>query len=106
MIQMNLVTEQKQTHRLRERTYGCRQGQERREEVVGEFGMDTYTAIFKMDNQQVLPCSTGNSAQGFVAAWIGAESEGERVHACVWLSPFAVHLRWSQCCLLIDYTPI
>ena len=31
---------------------------------------------------------------------------GEPIHVCVWLSPFAVHLKLSQLCLLIDYTLI
>ena len=45
---MNLVTKQKDTHRLRERTYGC-QGKR----IVREIEMDiVHTAIFKMDNQQ------------------------------------------------------
>ena len=46
MIQMNLFAKQKETHRLREQTYGCWEGK-----VVREFGMDI--CIFKMDNQQV-----------------------------------------------------
>ena len=43
MIQANLFTEQEQTHRLRERTYGYQR--------AWEFGMDMY-AIFKIDSQQ------------------------------------------------------
>ena len=39
--------------------------------------------------------STGNSAQRYVAAWMGGELGGERIHVCVWLSPFAVHLKLS-----------
>ena len=31
---------------------------------------------------------------------------GEWVHVYVWLSPFTVHLKSSQHCLLISYTPI
>ena len=37
MIQMNLFTKEKETHRLREQIYGC---------------LMVHTAIFKMDNQQ------------------------------------------------------
>ena len=36
--------------------------------------------------------STGNSAQPYVAAWMGAGFGGEQIHGYVWLSPFAVHL--------------
>ena len=35
---------------------------------------------FKIDNQQVLLYSTGNSAQCCVAAWIGGELGGEWIH--------------------------
>jgi len=43
------------------------------EGIVREFGMDIQTAIFKMDNQQDLLYSTWNSAQCYVAAWMGEE---------------------------------
>ena len=33
-----------------------------------------------------------------VAAWKGGEFGGEQIHVCVWLSPFAVHLKPSQHC--------
>ena len=39
-------------------------------------------------------------------AWIGGEFRGEWIPVCVWLSPFAVHLKLSQPYLLIGYTPI
>ena len=38
---------------------------------------------------------TGNSAQCYVAAWMGGEFGGEWIHVYVWLSPFAAHLRLS-----------
>ena len=34
----------------------------------------------------------------YMAAWMGGESEGKWIHAYVWLSPFAIHLRPSQHC--------
>ena len=40
--------------------------------------------------------STGNSAQCYVAAWMGGAFGGERIHVYVGLSLFAVHLRLSQ----------
>ena len=40
----NELTKQKETHRLRKRTYGC-QG----EVIVREFGMDMYTVLNSMD---------------------------------------------------------
>ena len=48
-----------------------------------------------MDNQQG-PTVAGDSAQCYVAAWMGGESGGEWLHVYVWLSPFAVHLTLSQ----------
>ena len=43
--------------------------------------------------------STGNSAQCYVAAWMGGEFEAEWIHVYVRLNPF-VHLKLSQ-----SYTP-
>ena len=47
MIQMNLLTKQKQTQRLRELTYGCWRGSEEWEGIgiVREFGMDMCTLL-------------------------------------------------------------
>ena len=61
-----------------------------------EAQMDTYTALFKVDNQQ--GPTVQNSAQCYVAAWIGGQFGGEWIHAYVWLSPFAVHLKLSKHC--------
>ena len=51
-----------------------------------------------MDNPQGLLYSTGNSAECYVAAWMGKEFGGEWIHVYVWLSPFAVYLKLSQHC--------
>ena len=50
--------------------------------------------------------SIGNSAQGYVAAWMGEDLGGERIHVYVWLSHLAIHLKLSQHWLLIGCTPI
>ena len=42
--------------------------------------------------------NTWNSAQYYVAIWMGGELGGEWIHEYVWLSPFAVHLKLSQHC--------
>ena len=42
--------------------------------------------------------STWNSAQCYVAAWMGEEFKGEWIHAYIGRSPFTVHLKLSQCC--------
>ena len=57
-----------------------------------------YTLLYvKWITNRVLLCSTGNSAQGYVAAWMGGEFGGEWIHVYVWSSPFAVHLKLSHC---------
>ena len=69
------------------------------EEIVREFGMDIYTLLYlKWITNKDLLYSTGNSAQCYVAAWMGGEFGGEWIHVYVWRSPFAVHLTLSQHC--------
>ena len=61
MIQMNALTKQKQTHRLREQTYGC-QG------IFREFGMDMYTLLcLKWINNKDLLYGTWKSVHSYVA---------------------------------------
>ena len=64
-----------------------------------ESGMDGYTLLYlKRITYKDLWYSTGNSAQGYVAAWMGGELEGEWVHACVLTRPFAIRMKLSQHC--------
>ena len=86
-------TKQKETHRLREQTYGC-QG----EGPVREFGMGIYTPLYVnwITNKDLL-YGTWNSAQCHVAAWMGGGLGGEWIHVYVWLSPSVVHLKLSHC---------
>ena len=67
--------------------------------IVREFGIDMYTLLYLkwLPNKDLL-YSTGNSAQYYVAAWMGVESGGEWIHGYVWLSHSAVHLKLSQHC--------
>ena len=82
MIQMNLLTKQKETHRLRERTYGC-----------------LYTLLYlKWITNKDLLFNTWNSAKCYGTVWMGAGFGGEWIHVHVWLSHFAVHLKLSQHC--------
>ena len=48
----------------------------------------------KFLNLFILLYSTGNSAQCYVATWMGGELGGEWIH--VRLSPFVAHLKLSQ----------
>ena len=74
-------------------------------EMVKEFGINMYILLYlKWITNKDLLYSTGNSAQCYVAAWMGGESGEEWIHVYVWLSPFTVHLKLSL--LLISYTPI
>ena len=66
------------------------------EGIVKEYGMDMYTLLYlKWITNKDLLYSTGNSAQCYVAAWMGGEFEGEWIHVYVWLSPFAMYLKLS-----------
>ena len=58
--------------------------------------MDMYTLLHlkQITNKDVL-YSTGNSAQCYVAAWMGREFGGEWIHVYVWLSPFASMYMYS-----------
>ena len=71
----------------------------RGEGILREFGMDVYTLLYlKWITNKVLLYSTRNSAQCYVAEWMGGEFRGEWIHVSVWLSPFAVHLKLLQHC--------
>ena len=62
-------------------------------------GMDTYTMLYlKWITNKNLLYSTCNSAQCYMAAWMGEGSGGEWIHVYVWLSPFAIHWKLSQHC--------
>ena len=50
--------------------------------------------------------STANSDNCYVAAWVWGKCGEEWIHVDVWLSPFLVHLKLSQHCLFIGYSPI
>ena len=59
--------------------------------------MNMYTLLcLKWVTDKDLIYSTGNSAQYYVAAWMGGEFGGECIHVYVWLSPFVVHLKLSN----------
>ena len=72
-----------------------------------KFGMSMYLLLYlKWITNKDLLYRTWNSAQCYVAHWMGGAFGGEWVHVYVWMSPFFVHVKWSQHCLLIGYTPI
>ena len=60
-------------------------------------GMDMYIQLYlKLLASQDLLYRRRNSAQCYMAAWVGGEFGGEWVYVYVCLSPFAVHLKISQ----------
>ena len=92
---MNLLTKQKETHRLRKQTHDCRG-----EEIVKDFGKIVYTLLYlKWRTSKELLYSTWSSAQCKVAAWVGEKYGGKCIHVHVWLSSFTVYLKLSQHCL-------
>ena len=73
---------------------------------VKDIGKVMYTLLYlKWITNKELLYSIWNSAQRYVAAWMGGESGGQWMHVHVWLSPFAVHLKLLQHCLLIQLYP-
>ena len=69
-------------------SYGCWG-----EGIVRNFGKVVYTLLYlKYITNKNLLYSTGNSAQCYVAAWMGGEFGEKWMHVYARLSPFAVHL--------------
>ena len=68
------------------------------EGIVREFGMNMYTLLYLkwISNKDLLVHSTWNSAQCYVAAWLGGGFRGKWIYVQVWLSPFTAHLKLSQ----------
>ena len=75
--------------------------------MVREFGMDMYTLLHlkQITNKDVL-YSTGNSAQCYVAAWMGREFGGEWIHVYVCMAESLHSSPETVSPLLIGYAPI
>ena len=69
------------------------------EGIVREFETNMYTLPYlkEIANKDLL-YSTWNSVQGYVVAWMGGKVGADWIHACGWLSPFAMDLKLSQHC--------
>ena len=70
---MNLFTKQKQTHRQNE--FMVAKGEEWAEEIETCTSTSTYYLKWMANKNQL--CSTGTSAQCYVAAWLGREFRRE-----------------------------
>ena len=69
------------------------------EEIVREFGTDMYTLLYlQWRTSKVLLYSMWNSAQYYVAVWLGGEFGGGWVHVYVCLGLFGMHLKLLQHC--------
>ena len=106
---MNLLTKQKETHRLR-KTYDC-QGKE----TVKDLGKIMYTLLcLKWITSKDLLYSTWNSAQCCLPVWMGGRFQGEWMHIYVYMYMYIyIYMSQSLHCspkpittLLINYTPI
>ena len=74
-----LIIKQKETHRLRKRTYGCQA-----EGIIGDFGKVMYTLLYlKWITNKDLLHSAWNSAQCYVPAWLGG-GLGESGYMCMY----------------------
>ena len=92
---MSLPTNQKETPRFK-RTNVVARGR-MRAGTIRELGTDMGTLLYlKWISVEDLQ----GSAQCCSLAWMGGEFGGEWIHTYGWLSPFAVHLKLSQHCLL------
>ena len=91
---MNLLINQKETHRLRKQTHGCR-----RKGIVRDLGKVMHPLLYlKWITNKDLLYSIWNSDQCYVPDWMGGVWGGKwaQVHVC--LRPFAVHLKLPQHC--------
>ena len=72
------------------------------ESIIKEFVMGLYTLLYlKWIVNKDLLYSTCNSAQCYLAAWMGGQFRREWISVYVCQSPFAVHRKLSQHCLLL-----
>ena len=108
MTQINLSMKQKKTHNIENRLVIAK-GEGKCGRMDGEFAVsrckllsiewiNTKVLLYSTGSKDLL-YSTGNSAQCYVAAWLGEERGGEWIHVYVWLwlSGFALHLKLSHC---------
>ena len=81
MVQTNLFTKQKLSHRCRKQTYGYQGG---RAGINWEIGIDIYTPLYiKETTSKNLLHSAGNSTQYSVMTYIGIESKKEWIYICI-----------------------
>ena len=60
----------------------------------------SHTSIFEMDDQQGTTVKHMELCSVLCGSLDGGALAGEWIHIHVWLNPFAVNLKLSQCCQL------
>ena len=76
MIQVNLFTKQKQTHKYRKQTYFPKNRRGAQEEVNQEFGVNINTLLYiKYINSKVILYSTENYIKQLIIIYNGKEYE-------------------------------
>ena len=111
IIQMNLFTKQKQTHRHRKQTY-CYQRGKGGGGINQEFGINRYTLLYikQINNKDVL-YNTGNyiqylviSCNNYIQYLVILESENICMHVCIYIQSYLynwitfVYLKLTQYC--------
>ena len=104
MIQMNLFTKQKHSHRLTERNFGCQRKSAGGSDSQGVWAGHGHTAGFNMENQQG-PAGQHRELCSMSCGSLDGRGVWGRRDTCVWMAE-------SLCCppevittLLIGYTP-
>ena len=82
MVQMNLFTKQKSSHRCREETYGSQGGKEGADKL-GDWQWHMHTIIYKTDTNKDLLYGTGSSTQHSVMTSTEKESKKEWIYVHV-----------------------
>ena len=91
---MNLLTEQKETYRLREGTYNCRElGGTRGGDSQGVWNGHVQTTVFKIDNQQGLIVQ---HMELYSMLCGSLDGRGRMDTSRYMLSPFAVYLNYQN----------
>ena len=97
----SILRKQKETHRLRKRTYGCWWGG-----IVRDFGKVMYTLQhLKWITNKDLSYSTWNSVECYVSAFMGGWFEGP-MDICICMTESLYCSPETITTLLISYTPI
>ena len=105
IMQMYLLTKQKETHKLRKQTYGL-QGEEWGERIVREFGMDMDRVLYlKWITSKDLLYSAWNSARCYCGSLEGRRV-WRRMDMCICMAESLHCSPEIIMILLISYTPV